>query len=105
MASSGCKSSITVDNTSIPSRSDPSAQHVCAGFLLCFSSDKCRISIRDISPLVSLASPFSNFVFFCNDTATTDIYTLSLHDALFFFFEEHASHLHSRSYLACRLPL
>src|SRR6266498_5471614 len=25
---------------------------------------------------------FFFFVFFCNDTATTDIYTLSLHDAL-----------------------
>src|SRR2546430_12363750 len=26
--------------------------------------------------------PFSNFLFFFNDTATTEIYTLSLHDAL-----------------------
>src|SRR2546426_12624401 len=29
----------------------------------------------------SLSSPFSSFFFF-NDTATTEIYTLSLHDAL-----------------------
>src|SRR2546427_6255736 len=27
-------------------------------------------------------SPFSSFLFFFNDTATTEIYTLSLHDAL-----------------------
>src|SRR5258708_18364411 len=27
-------------------------------------------------------SPFSSFFFFFNDTATTEIYTLSLHDAL-----------------------
>src|SRR2546422_8022913 len=26
--------------------------------------------------------PFVSFFFFCNDTATTEIYTLSLHDAL-----------------------
>src|SRR5258706_4454 len=48
---------------------------------------------------------FSFFFFFFNDTATTEIYTLSLHDALPFFFKEHASHLHSLSYLLCRLPL
>src|SRR5258706_90026 len=43
--------------------------------------------------------------FFFNDTATTEIYTLSLHDALPFFLEEHASHLHSLTNLVCRLLL
>src|SRR5260221_134901 len=45
------------------------------------------------------------FLFFFNDTATTEIYTLSLHDALPFFFKEHAPHLHSHFSLLCRLPL
>src|SRR5260221_603845 len=43
--------------------------------------------------------------FFFNDTTTTEIYTLSLHDALLFFFKEHASHLHSHFFPTCRLPL
>src|SRR5258707_8563466 len=71
--------------------------------------------------------------FFFNDTATTEIYTLSLHDALPIFFdavyveaagsvatleaiedfaclfdlrsEEHTSELQSRQYLVCRLLL
>src|SRR5216683_7357028 len=64
------------------------------------------------------------FFFFFNDTATTEIYTLSLHDALpilwpdpigrigesvgFHFAyrsEEHTSELQSRSDLVCRLLL
>src|SRR5258707_2210767 len=73
------------------------------------------------------------FFFFFNDTATTEIYTLSLHDALPIFFsstleldqllpligskfrellecqtirsEEHTSELQSRQYLVCRLLL
>src|SRR5476651_2916893 len=64
------------------------------------------------------------FFFFFNDTATTEIYTLSLHDALpileavpppvetgcFGRFmegrsEEHTSELQSRQYLVCRLLL
>src|SRR5260221_451837 len=45
------------------------------------------------------------YFFFFNDTATTEIYTLSLHDALPFFFKEHTPHLHSHTYLACRLLL
>src|SRR2546428_9462294 len=72
------------------------------------------------------------FFFFFNDTATTEIYTLSLHDALpicaraelieetgmrpiarrgrdlgagFFRSEEHTSELQSRSDLVCRLLL
>src|SRR5258707_6956145 len=74
------------------------------------------------------------FVFFFNDTATTEIYTLSLHDALPIYqhghgyaaqdsggtvrlqrgrrarsgevrSEEHTSELQSRQYLVCRLLL
>src|SRR2546429_8597480 len=76
---------------------------------------------------------FFFFFFFFNDTATTEIYTLSLHDALpiyplrrktaislllnisiFFLFafllwlsrsEEHTSELQSRLHLVCRLLL
>src|SRR5476651_2905043 len=71
---------------------------------------------------------FSPCVFFFNDTATTEIYTLSLHDALPLFggadaggfrdagnvglcapiaarSEEHTSELQSRQYLVCRLLL
>src|SRR5215471_21873510 len=68
---------------------------------------------------------FSIFLFFFNDTATTEIYTLSLHDALpiytrattacFFLApprlrrwyrsEEHTSELQSRRDLVCRLLL
>src|SRR5205085_11531653 len=32
--------------------------------------------------LIHLLSPLSSLLFFFNDTATTEIYTLSLHDAL-----------------------
>src|SRR3982751_7130255 len=68
-----------------------------------------------------------SFVFFFNDTATTEIYTLSLHDALPIWqdrvadadagrgqehgerghgrSEEHTSELQSRSDLVCRLLL
>src|SRR2546430_8128185 len=73
--------------------------------------------------------PFSlfHFFFFFNDTATTEIYTLSLHDALpismwgnvpsirpprwnisdtvFLRSEEHTSELQSQSNLVCRLLL
>src|SRR5476649_3079060 len=67
---------------------------------------------------------FFFFFFFFNDTATTEIYTLSLHDALPIFFahhlhhahaghvrqhvtrsEEHTSELQSHSDLVCRLLL
>ena len=49
-------------------------------------------------------------VFFFNDTATTEIYTLSLHDALPICAptvrsEEHTSELQSLAYLVCRLLL
>src|SRR6266404_9157097 len=68
----------------------------------------------------------SFFFFFFNDTATTEIYTLSLHDALPIFAlcrftedrttpvrspdfarrsEEHTSELQSLAYLVCRLLL
>src|SRR5476651_2877540 len=71
----------------------------------------------------SLISLFFLFFFF-NDTATTEIYTLSLHDALPISWppysarppkakrvmrmtrsEEHTSELQSRQYLVCRLLL
>src|SRR6476620_12631151 len=71
-----------------------------------------------------LALCFHFFFFFFNDTATTEIYTLSLHDALPIFpgprrqprcpgrpdrarerSEEHTSELQSRQYLVCRLLL
>src|SRR5476651_2874065 len=68
---------------------------------------------------------FYFFFFFFNDTATTEIYTLSLHDALPIWpppfphsrgrivvacggstrSEEHTSELQSRQYLVCRLLL
>src|SRR5882757_11584369 len=72
-----------------------------------------------------LSSFFFLFFFFFNDTATTEIYTLSLHDALPISHpgarvdrgpgvvheglgersEEHTSELQSRQYLVCRLLL
>src|SRR5215510_16418145 len=67
---------------------------------------------------------FFSFFFFFNDTATTEIYTLSLHDALPIWpccaptaatppaaanctdrSEEHTSELQSRGHLVCRLLL
>src|SRR3982751_7147824 len=77
-------------------------------------------------PCVSLSYSFFSFFFFFNDTATTEIYTLSLHDALpistpgwtrrwtrsarrasrhTWRSEEHTSELQSRSDLVCRLLL
>src|SRR5260221_63666 len=53
----------------------------------------------------TITHPYHSHFFFFNDTATTEIYTLSLHDALPFFFKEHAPHLHSPFSLPCRLPL
>src|SRR2546428_7169121 len=75
-----------------------------------------------------MRSHFAFYFFFFNDTATTEIYTLSLHDALPIFIsrppvkdgggrhttpqlvedrrsEEHTSELQSRSDLVCRLLL
>src|SRR3982751_7132516 len=74
-----------------------------------------------------LCGSLSDVVFFFNDTATTEIYTLSLHDALPIWFavgrdvrdgeaqgrrpaargrsEEHTSELQSLAYLVCRLLL
>src|SRR5476651_2888694 len=73
---------------------------------------------------ISFSGLFIIFFFFFNDTATTEIYTLSLHDALPIFklrrsvrrpwfrrpwfrhrSEEHTSELQSRQYLVCRLLL
>src|SRR5882724_961428 len=39
--------------------------------------------------LKSLRYSFFFYFFFFNDTATTEIYTLSLHDALPFYFRDH----------------
>src|SRR5215217_4270231 len=78
--------------------------------------------------LTSICSNISTSRFFFNDTATTEIYTLSLHDALPISghdgrggrgtdlrargvlhhglrSEEHTSELQSRQYLVCRLLL
>src|SRR5258707_8495608 len=82
--------------------------------------------------MINAASFLSFFFFFFNDTATTEIYTLSLHDALPISrqsvwhcvlsrlycqrrrgshsgrsrrSEEHTSELQSRQYLVCRLLL
>src|SRR6202021_4226586 len=82
-------------------------------------------------PPRSTLFPYTTFFFF-NDTATTEIYTLSLHDALAIYSrprrsvpgsclegtwlvnlhmraasrsEEHTSELQSRQYLVCRLLL
>src|SRR2546428_4991638 len=84
-------------------------------------------SYTPASPAAS--PPWLETVFFFNDTATTEIYTLSLHDALPIFVrlrrsasshvernsasrhpcgarsEEHTSELQSRSDLVCRLLL
>src|SRR5438105_14280497 len=86
-----------------------------------------------LCPLLRLPSPSFFFFFFFNDTATTEIYTLSLHDALPIWVgpagrqgdqdrpgakgpgrpgpfapgrsEEHTSELQSRVDLVCRLLL
>src|ERR1041385_9576685 len=74
-----------------------------------------------------MSSSSGSLFFFFNDTATTEIYTLSLHDALPIWFilsftqtarnriiswfglpyrsEEHTSELQSRLHLVCRLLL
>src|SRR3984893_19523560 len=80
------------------------------------------------SCLIRTVPSFLCFVFFFNDTATTEIYTLSLHDALPIYpraryrvqihdrvlavaveiehrSEEHTSELQSRGHLVCRLLL
>src|SRR5258708_33763374 len=76
----------------------------------------------------ALRGPATSWVFFFNDTATTEIYTLSLHDALPIYAraghdlevtahdavelhrlrirsEEHTSELQSPDHLVCRLLL
>src|SRR3712207_9029506 len=84
--------------------------------------------MRSVCVMYLLPSIFSiSLFFFFNDTATTEIYTLSLHDALPISqqaglrqearrrdpetaqgdarSEEHTSELQSRQYLVCRLLL
>src|SRR2546430_10389307 len=75
--------------------------------------------------MIELTHAFISIFFFFNDTATTEIYTLSLHDALPIYSsrpvpmwwrpsarrdlsprsEEHTSELQSQSNLVCRLLL
>src|SRR5256886_10660336 len=92
------------------------------------------MSTRSLSSLTATVIPLRPFFFFFNDTATTEIYTLSLHDALPISrrprlppaacrsrrgapaprsplprwpmrSEEHTSELQSQSNLVCRLLL
>src|SRR5438132_12002831 len=89
---------------------------------------RCSSLCFDSAVVISLFH-FSSLFFFFNDTATTEIYTLSLHDALPIYFargfvqrraggtgvddqqfsfhrsEEHTSELQSHSDLVCRLLL
>src|SRR5574344_542683 len=97
----------------------------CRGLLTVWL-DCSALMALSFSPLISL-SLVSSFFFF-NDTATTEIYTLSLHDALpissqatlhkvkerknlqfslhiFSRSEEHTSELQSPDHLVCRLLL
>ena len=48
--------------------------------VFCLVSDV--VSVRGVVFFFCLASSYFSFFFFFNDTATTEIYTLSLHDAL-----------------------
>src|SRR6266496_6829973 len=83
-----------------------------------------RISSSHCILMISYSYPCFFFFFFFNDTATTEIYTLSLHDALPILAparswwrapststpsgprsEEHTSELQSRRDLVCRLLL
>src|SRR2546425_4590860 len=93
-----------------------------------------RLSLRVFSRVRSARPSYWSAFFFFNDTATTEIYTLSLHDALPIFAqphgmvlrdrarsgparsparalvagprsEEHTSELQSLAYLVCRLLL
>src|SRR2546421_5098870 len=74
--------------------------------------------LSSVAILVTLLSYCSSvcsapcFFFFFNDTVTTEIYTLSLHDALQISYavfclkkKKHTSELQSRSDLVCRLLL
>src|SRR2546429_3197957 len=85
-------------------------------------------NLRSLFYFEMTPAPLTSFFFFFNDTATTEIYTLSLHDALPIFLvalsgqpdvfarndvavgadhrsEEHTSELQSRLHLVCRLLL
>src|SRR6476660_9929208 len=98
--------------------------NTCTGINICFVLDSLFRNIF-ISLGMETSSYFSFFFF--NDTATTEIYTLSLHDALPIFAvevahqlpephparlrlgrgrsEEHTSELQSPDHLVCRLLL
>src|SRR3989442_13749871 len=92
------------------------------------ASSHCHSVVPPHPSFVLSHDPNSSFFFFFNDTATTEIYTLSLHDALPISpsrgsgrpgvqwswslsrrsrsrSEEHTSELQSRPHLVCRLLL
>src|SRR5688572_32545191 len=50
--------------------------------MACRLTDVVHTILLDMFFVYSIASDFLSFLFFFNDTATTQIYTLSLHDAL-----------------------
>src|SRR5260221_135677 len=64
-----------------------------------------HVSCLNLRDNINLMLVHELVFFFFNDTATTEIYTLSLHDALPFFFKEPAADLHSPFYLPRRLPV
>src|SRR5258707_9880246 len=98
-------------------------QFFVKSWLLSVCTGRWSLGLRQCAPLRS------SCFFFFNDTATTEIYTLSLHDALPIYSiapervlclgepasqlrlhpeqrsEEHTSELQSRQYLVCRLLL
>src|SRR2546427_10002317 len=97
-------------------------------FIFCYSTVHAACLLSPFIFLLSLFSFLLFFFFFFNDTATTEIYTLSLHDALPISelcddraqlvrrrarlpagdgrrSEEHTSELQSQSNLVCRLLL
>src|SRR5260221_439948 len=62
-------------------------------------------SVLKLSPFNSVLSALHFPSFFFNDTATNEIDTLSLDDALFFFLKEHAPDHNPPIPLPCRLLL
>src|SRR3954449_3683121 len=100
MPSSACKTILLRPTICILSVSSVRFFFVCFFFLM----------IR--RPPRSTLFPYTTLFFF-NDTATTEIYTLSLHDVSPTWSpanvgkrsEEHTSELQSPSHLVCRLPL
>src|SRR5260370_10512332 len=64
-----------------------------------------QFALCSVSFIIEFALSLSSFFFF-NDTATTEIYTLSLHDALPIYCQSHRHHRRpSRGHYAGALPL